>query len=329
MKRNTIACMILVGCAPLFAWSNVATLELTHGKTGFFAGDRIAIPVSINAEAYDSLRLSWSLHISGFVTARHEHTIQLQQGRATHILEWDLPETRDGITIEGLLRLRLTDLHGNPLDDAKTPLYIFDPNPFAHREKWLTQLQLHVYDPKETTISMLENMDIPFDEIRNPEAFDAAEHGILIIGEGISLRESRGLMDAVFKAAQAGVSVIVLAPADGNISIPGIGQESHANRPAHLSFHSREIIQKLDKRLDSGNWREEESSATSYFQIGAHHSQPEMVVTKRHGWPWVALDWQNDAKMRFCGFAIVRDWDASPAPRYLLLAILASMQSQK
>jgi hypothetical protein len=185
-------------------------------------------------------------------------------------------------------------------------------------------LKLHVYDPEGATVAVFEKAAIPFRRITNPAAFETAAGGILIIGEGLSLRVSRGLMDAVLQVVQAGVSIVVLAPVEGEFQLPGMGQDSDGAtpNPMQLSFHGKGVITKLDKRLDTGNWAEDRDSGFRYFRIGAHRDRPEIVMDERQGWPWIALDWAGGRRARFCGFGIVRDWEASPVPRYLLAAML-------
>ena len=46
--------------------------------------------------------------------------------------------------------------------------------------------------------------------------------GVLLIGEGASLSRSRSLAESALKAAAAGRRVVMLAPDDGTLPVPGI-----------------------------------------------------------------------------------------------------------
>ena len=329
MKATMIALGLLVTGLPLLTAANSATLRLPDGRSNFFAGSRISIPVEMHAREQGAVRLSWSLQMAGAVIARREIALDLQQGEvATHALDLELPQTRDGIALKGLLRMALTGPRGEALDEIESPLYVFDPDPFQYRQKWLKDLNLHVYDPEGATVAIFEQAGIPFSEIMNPAAFESAKGGILIIGENLSLRESRGLMEAALQALQAKVSIVVLAPVDGEFQLPGMGTTGNAPQPAALSFYDRNIITRLDKRLDLLCWTEGRDTVSRYFQIGAHRSEPEIMVSEDQGWPWIALDWKGGRRARLCGFAIIRDWEKSPAPRYLLAALLEQITRQ-
>jgi hypothetical protein len=330
LKRQlTLASFLLAISLPLQA-AVPASLRLPDGRTCFFSSERISIPVEVRSHETGPVRLSWVLRMHDAVVARREVAFDVQDGQiARHTLQLELPETREGITMEGSLSITLSDAKGQPLDTAETPLSVFDPDPFQNRKQWLETLQLHVYDPEGATVAIFEKAAIPFRRITNPAALNPAKGGILVIGEGLSLKASRGLMEAVFEAVQADIPVIVLAPMEGAFQIPAMqgGGESGGPQPKSLSFHGKDIISRLDKRLDTGLWAEDRDSVLRYFRIGAYRDQPEIVMDEDRGWPWIALDWPGGSRLRFCGFGVVRDWEASPVPRYLLAALLEELSN--
>lgn len=334
MKTSIIALGLLMAGLPLLAADDAASLRLPDGRTCFFAGSKISIPVEVRRREAGGVRLSWALLMHDAVVARREISLDLPDGTPTiHTLELELPETREGIAIAGLLRLSLTDPQGQLLKSIESPLHVFDPDPFVDRKKWLEDLELHVYDPEGATVAVFETAGIPFRRITNPAAFETAAGGILIIGEGLSLRASRGLVDAVLQAAQSGVPVVVLAPVEGEFQLPGMGKDADdapaRRHPMQLSFHGKNIITKLDKRLDAERWAADHDNISRYFRIGAHRDRPEIVVDENQGWPWIAVDWAGGKRARFCGFGIIRDWEASLVSRYLLAAILEQIQPRE
>jgi len=328
MKIATIVLGGLLAGLPLLAVDNPNGLRLPDHRTCFFSAERISIPVEVLHRETGSFQLSWALRMHDAVVARREVALELQEGEvARHTLQLELPETREGIAIEGHLTLTLSDAKGDSLDKAETPILVFDPDPFQNRKQWLETLNLRLYDPEGATIAVFEKAEIPFSRITNPAALHTAKGGILVIGEGLSLRTSRGLMEAVFEAAQTGIPVLVLAPSEGAFQIPAMqgGGEAGSLQPKSLSFHGKDIITRLDKRLDIGRWAEDRDSVLRYFRIGAYRGQPEIVMDEAQGWPWIALDGEGRQQIRFCGFGIIRDWDLSPVPRYLLAALLEQL----
>jgi hypothetical protein len=305
-----------------------AELSLPDGRTCFFADSRVSIPVAMLSGQTDRSRLSWSLRMHDAVVARREVAIDVRANDPTvHTLDLDLPITREGLAIKGELAISLINSLEQESAHVTMPLHILDPDPFVKRKQWLKELNLQVYDPEGQTVRVFETADIPFREINNPAGLEELSDGMVIIGEGLSLRTSRGLMSIVMKVAQAGVPVLVLAPAEGQFQLPGFGTSSEAQALdlKRLMFQDRDVITALDKRLDTARWAENSDSVMRYFRIGAYRDQPEIVMDEKQGWPWIALDGKGKQRIRFCGFGIIRDWDDSPVPRYLLAAMLEQL----
>ncbi len=322
-KARILSLLIVTSILPLPVLAADAVLKLPDARSNFFSGSSISVPVEVHVGQTDSTQLSWSLYVAGVSVARREIALDIAaEGVSRHAINLELPTTHRGIPIEVLLHLRLIDSRGNVVTEIESPLYVLDPAPFQHRRQWLENLDIHLYDPEGTTVAVFEEGGIPFKQIMNPAAFHSAMGGILIIGEGLSLRDSRGLMDAVFKAVGSGIPAIVLSPTEGDIQLPGLGAGAKNDQPPSISLEGREVIRRFDKRLDSVSWVAGRDCVLRYFQVAAYRNRPEAVVGENPGWAWIALDWQDGARARLCGFAIMRDWDMSPTPRYLFLAIL-------
>lgn len=320
-KARILSLFAVTVALPLLALANDAILRLPDARSTFFSGGSISIPVEVGNA--DSTQLSWSLYVAGVSVARRELALDIDaDGRARHAINLELPNTSRGVPIEALLRLSLIDSRGNIVTEIESPIYVLDPDPFQHRRQWLENLNIHLYDPDGATIAVFEKNGIPFEQIVNPAAFHSAQGGMLIIGEGLSLRESRGLMDAVFKAVRSGIPAIVLSPTEGEMQLPGLGAGARHDQPPSMSLEGRDVIRRLDKRLDSASWGAGRDCVLRYFQLAAYRNSPEVVLAADPGWAWIALDWQDGTRARLCGFAIMRDWDMSPTPRYLFLSIL-------
>ena len=76
------------------------------------------------------------------------------------------------------------------------------------------------------------------------------EGGVIVV-EGVSFKDEKGLGETLVKLASGGLSVLILAPSAGEVAIPGIG--GPAGGLEELTFR-RDIVRTLDKRLDSDGW---------------------------------------------------------------------------
>ena len=45
-------------------------------------------------------------------------------------------------------------------------------------------------------------------------------------------------------------------------------------------------------------------------------------VTDGQGWPWVEMEYEGGGRLIICGFAMIEQWESTPAPRFLLARML-------
>jgi hypothetical protein len=85
-----------------------------------------------------------------------------------------------------------------------------------------------------------------------------------------------------------------------------------------LLFEGRGIIKGLDKRLDDSCFEGKRFVLTGVNNIAVIPRGKEEQC-----WQWVELDYTpSGGKFLMCGFDILKEWDNSPASRYLLIKIL-------
>ncbi len=208
-------------------------------------------------------------------------------------------------------------------------VWIFPRDPLVDRREWLQSLKLNVFDPPGDTLKVLKESDVPHERLRTREALDDVTEGIVIVGEGVSLKKHDGLIDDLWSLAARGVPVLCLASADGEFSFP-------SEKPLATSVQLRrsDVIRELDKRLDTAWW----PNGSSQLQGLRVTSVSDDVVVKisddAKAWPWAEWEYEMGSgsdlresplirpRVIWCGFGIVTAWDDGPTPRYLFAKLL-------
>ena len=291
-----------------------AGLRLLDGRSATFGGTSATWRVEAHGPRVVEGHVAWSLETEGGVVARREQGVRLDPAAPASVeIVVDLPETRAGVVAEGRLRVALLDERRQPLAELEKPVFVFGRDPATDRKQWLQELDLRLYDPSGETARRLDELGWPHRQIANPAAFAALGGGTLIVGEGCSLRENRGLMEAAIRAAQGGAHIVVLAPADGVFAPPGPAEAGPG--PAMLRFLGPEWIRELDKRLDVPALR-------AAFRLGGTRAGAEVAVVSGEGWAFVEARWPDGGALVLAGPGLLDTWEISPVPRHLLVRLL-------
>jgi len=265
--------------------------------------------------------VAWSLSVSGGVVARREQSVNLQANVPMAMeIATDLPPVGDGVVVDGQLEFTLQDGQHQLRAEQQHPVYLYGRNPTAYRAEWIKNLNLHVFDPDGETAKRLDELEWPYRLISNLSAFDSLGDAVLIVGEGVSLRDHRGLMESAVRMAQKGGHVLFLAPVEGRVALGGI-LEGHP-RPTSMRFVDETIVHELDKRLDV-------PAVRSTFRLGGQRTGPELVVEPAGGWSCIEMRWPDGGTLLLVGFGLLDTWESSPAPRYLLVRMVEWATTEK
>src|SRR5690606_23449963 len=98
-------------------------------------------------------------------------------------------------------------------------VWLFARDPFANRREWLKQQQLVLYDPAGETAECFANADIPFELVANLSAIESVPTKLIVVGEGVSFREDRGLPELLCQRVEQGTPVLCLAPTQGEFPL--------------------------------------------------------------------------------------------------------------
>ena len=314
--------LLLAGAA---AAAQRFTITPQERWSGVLAGTQLKLGYTIDAPPGFQGRLSWSLSVDERTVARGETALEGRADRQHRAaIEAKVPEVKEGVVIEARLSVALHDAgRGAALARHQRRLRIFSPQPLAGRSGWLKQLNVTLFDPQGDTAAVLRRAGVPFEQFHNPAALGELTRGVLVIGEGTSFVEHRGLPETMMRLAAGGVPVICLAPAAGTLPMPG-AEAADLPKPRRVVLRRQDVIAALDKRLDAEAWPPDGRTATSTVSIVAEGQQVVGRVAKdESGWPWIEVRYPRPrGTLLICGFGMIGRWDAGPAPRYLLARML-------
>ncbi|MDA3798435.1 MAG: hypothetical protein PF692_05065 [Kiritimatiellae bacterium] len=298
----------------------------------WFAGSEVKNAFSISGVETDRLSGQWRLSIANHTVMRGEAALNTAGGIAPFNISFTLPEVKSGIIADLILDLSVIDVDsGNKLVTTNKIIKSFSQDTFVDMNKWLKSLDIVLFDPEKTTAELFDNLKIPYRFTKNTDALTEINQGIVIVGEGVSLNENKGLWNVLVDVASRNVPVLCLALRDGEMKIPGIGTTDNSPKPSALTIKRYQAITDLNKSLDRQSWCGERMVASQSVIFKGERDQ--VIASIEEGsknWLWLEQSFEGStAKLVLCQFQIIKNWKQSPVPQYLLLNILENMCPQK
>jgi hypothetical protein len=295
----------------------------------FFAEKEIVFHFQISAPQGFSGRASWTFAAENqrvFPRGRGEAAVKAPAKKTVEIkVPFTTPPLKPGVALAIKLTVVLTaDGKNEPDALHEKVLWIFTADPFNDRKEWLKELKITLWDPdeKSKTAEAFKSLNIPHEAVPNVAALAAVKEGLVVVGEGASFKEETGLADALIQAAGRGLAVLCMAPADGHFPAPtarGLGP------PKSVSLRRHDIITKLDKRLDAQAWAPDGKAAAGSLDLAVEEqSVVFQILAKEGGWLWLDVPYDK-GRLLVCSFGIIRYWEASPTPRYLLARLFEQL----
>lgn len=315
MMRSS-AVVLLLACSSAVQAQEKISLEPREKWTNLGADAQIDLHFTVKAPKDFKGRIAWNFRDAGSNALLGANEIE---AAADVKISLKTPALNPGVVRQA--RLTVTILAGDkPAATYEKIVWIFAADPFADRAKWLATLKITLFetDAKGPTAEALKKLKVPFEESRNVAALDDLKDGVLLVGEGVSLKEEAGLAEAMVRAASRGVPVLCLAPRDGALPLPGADNDLPA--PGSLTLARAGIIAKLDKRLDAAAWAPDNQVVIRSLAIKSEEGKTiGDIQDGAKGWPWLQIDYPGtQGRLVLCGFPIIGRMDAGPTPRYLL-----------
>lgn len=298
------------------------SLDWVESWSNVFGGKETVFHVrASSAEAFQG-RAGWRFSAHGATLSGGEVDLTLQPGKAETVeIRLQVPEVKEGVIFRTDLSTSIIALGGGrePVAAKTLPIWVFPENPFAHQKERLKELKISLFDPEGHTSKVFDQMGIPYEERRDVQALEDSKEGFLLVGEGVSLRDYRRLPEALIRASVQGRRALCLAPSEGVVVIPGMG-DSDLPLPTSLLFRREDLIASLDKRLDGSGWPPGGKIAFSTLVLkGGRGAVAVEVAEGDEGYSWLEMGFSPaHGKLVFCGFGMIRQWEFGPTPRFLL-----------
>ncbi len=302
-----------------------------------FGGSEVKFGYAVASDETFDGRFAWRFSIGPRTVLSGERAVYVLADESVDVLvPLLMPPVREGVVVEGELRIDvMSEPDGKSAAGHVRPVWIFPRSPFVDRTAWLKSCEITLFDPEGETAAVLEKEDVPFRLAVRTGALAGISDGMLLVGEGISLQGYRGLPETLYRAASSGIPVLLLAPSDGSLPLPGVSGSTYPS-PQSLRLRRSDVIREMDKRLDANGWLPDDCVPASRFSLVGSHRGVSLEIAAgdaggtEGGWPWVEIDYnQKRGKMIMCGFRIIRRWESGPVPRFLLVRLLEELTERE
>lgn len=321
MKRAVALTMSLLAFAVLADEPKPeTTIAPTRAPRNVFGGQEAEFQFTIESAKAIKGRVTWKLAAGTATVTSGETDLNAGPGAAGKAnIKLAVPPVKDGVIFSMKLTVAAIEAgQTKPSAEYECDVHSFPKDPFFERGDWLKKLKLALYDTPGHTGKLLTAANVAFEEVRTIEALGELKDGVLIVGEGTSFKEERGLGAALEKLAGAGIVVLCLAPADGELALPGLA--GPRGEQSELLFR-RDILHTLDKRLDPAAWTVEPKTAGTTVGVKAVDGAATGDVSPTGGWNWVEAR-SKRGRWAVCGHAVVSRWETGPAPRFAFIRML-------
>jgi hypothetical protein len=317
----TIVLSIVVGASASAADSPVVPLEQWSNVT---AGEEVTLHFRLQDAASGQV-VGWSVAVDTAVIARGQSEVRANANRQPVLtLKFQLPEGETNSVVPVAIRVAR-----NGREVPAKRLWIYPSDPFQQPIPHLPAEPLVLFDPQRTTAARFEKTPLRFRLEKNVDALAGLQDGVLVIGEGVSFRQYRGLPNVIRNAAARGVKVLCLSPSAGTLvlSTDDEGQPDRAatsGQVMNLNLARSDVLARFDKHLDAADWRGASPVGTTTLQLVSRLNQLSAeVAADADGWPWLEAEYAGGGRIIVCGFRPIGHWESGPAPRHALWHFLA------
>jgi hypothetical protein len=316
-----------IGCLWMPQASAEVTIQPMELHTNEFGGREIARSFRVESDQPLVGRFVWSLSAQERALARGEQELTIAQKTGQVTLKFRLNEIRDELVLPVTLTVAVV-VGPDEVSRKEFSVWLFPEDPISPRGEWLRSLDITLFNPEESTAKQFDEAKLPYRSVNNPAALnDPEQRGLLIVGEGVSLRQHRFLAETALRVAASGRRVVLLAPADGSLPVPGTVGDGlpDGGLPGELRFARQHVIAELDKRLDALAWPGTNNTIpSSKLLIESRRGRVDATVSdESRAWPWLEVRFpESNGVLVVCGFRVIENWNGGPTPRFLLLRLL-------
>ncbi|MFA5205125.1 MAG: DUF4350 domain-containing protein [Lentisphaeria bacterium] len=299
--------------------AEVAEVAWRHPVQAVFGGRPVDLPVELRSPAAFQGRLFWRLTAGGRVLASQSQAVSAAKpGAQLVVIKMELPPVRAevglAVTAEAWLEAEGTGRHAI----AQGKLWVLGDNPFPA----LQLPELPLWDLDNRLTPGLEQAGVKC-RAWLPDAAGAPDT-LILVGPGISPEAQAGEVDRLLRTVVAGGTVIWVSPGAGRLPLPQ-GGDGKPLLPSRLWFQSTAVMAELDKRLGvawSGALPIELAPVEFPAALCDVRDRPAAADPAAPALVWLEARWPGGGRLILCTLPLAEAWNAGPAARYLLAAML-------
>jgi hypothetical protein len=287
----------------------------------FFSESEITLHIRAGEDQNQRRTPHWSLIIA-------DRTVMSGTARiaadGTSEIKLTLPPVKPGVVLDATLRLSSAAALEAQLDKS---LAIFPADAFSSLPG-LQELEITLFDPTKTTADVLTKTGLPITQVRTAEALRTSKSRFIVIGEGVPADRHADLPQVLMDILTAHRTILCLAPASGHWRLPMWSGAEQAL--GSITLRRGDAIRELNKRFDFATWPGAEHTIegglvleTVRGQFGARMAEGSAT------WPWVETNGAAGGRVIYCGFGLIKHWEATPVPRYILAELLQRAVANK
>lgn len=320
-----LAVVCLLETMPVACGESSVAVTLREPWANVFGGREAVFHVAAESAEPFNGRLVWAFDADGRTLARGEFAVKAVAGTpAACEVRLAVPSVNPGVVMKARLSVQAV-----PSGSAKEAggvdrvMWVFPEDPFFGHSEWLKKLEIRLFDPVGATARLLDGFKVPYTLIRNVDGLEAGAFGLLVVGEGVSFKDYRGLFEVLVKVARTGKPVLCLAPGGGEMRLPG-SVDAELPLPSSLAFRRHDFIGELDKRLDAVGWKSGEKAGGCGLKIRGDRGPVSVEVGEvTEGWSVLDVGFgKGEGRLIVCGFGLIGAWAESPTPRFLFVRML-------
>lgn len=314
--------LLVLTAATGYGGAPAPTLAIREAWGNVFGGQEAIFHIEIAAQTEFSGRMIWRLSAGDRTLWRNERSVRVEPGRTETVpINVRIPPVAPGVVYATRLTVEVArDGDRKALAEVQRTIHAFPEEIFHEQTRRLAALEIHLFDPVGTTADRLQAAGVELTRVHNLDALEVLDRGVIIIGEGLDLREYRALPEILLNRAAAGRTVLCLASVDGAITLAGAND---AIQPERIVFRREKVIREWDKRLDADAWSPDGRMVASGVNLQSYRGRVVGAI-EAAGWPWLEMRFEGGGRLIVCGFAIMEKWESGPTPRFLFARLLES-----
>lgn len=317
---NVVAAAVLVAGAMQASAVADSPLSIANLPANLFGGAEVVARLDVAEKSSQPRRILWTLEAAEHRALTRGEADLPADGQDVSV-RLQLPPVKAGVIVPFVFKATLASGDATPAPATERKLWLFPESPWTNRRELLKERRITLFDPGGATAEILRESEIEFAETNNTAALGELADGMILVGEGIDLREYPDLAGILRNRAAAGLTVICLAPTAGTIPLK---TEANERAPIGLRFARDEIIVEFDRRLDLNLGQSSDAPTSRGWVLRGEGADVVLESTDdSKAWPWVEMRFGR-GRLVLCHFALCAHWKSGPAPRFFFAQLLQS-----